>query len=163
LARRGVTIRLQGFRELERALAEDLPKATAKNALNRTAVNSMERVRVKMAQLAPHDPQDRDQDGNHLNETMKTQRVKAKRQRGSVRFKRSSGVEVMTGPAPVGKRARSNAGWQEDGTVKMGPNAYVRPAADTEGRAVVAEIRDELAKQIEKAKARIAKKLARKG
>jgi hypothetical protein len=156
-----VKVKVEGFRELERALAEDLPRATAKNALTRTAVNSMERVRLKMAQLAPYDPNDRDGDGRHLNESMKTQPVKAKRQRGSVKFARSTGVEVMTGPAPAGKIARANAGWQEDGTVKMPPNAYARPAADSEARAVVMQVRDELAAQIDKAKARIARKLAK--
>lgn len=157
-----ITIRLEGFRELERALAEDLPKATAKNVLKRTAINSMEMVRQKMAQLAPFDPLDRDEDGNHLNETMKTEPAKARRQRGSVRFERSTGVQVMTGPAPVGKRARANAGWQEDGTVKMAANPYARPAADSEGRAVVEFVKNELAFQIEKSKAKIANKLARK-
>src|SRR3546814_1454919 len=87
-----------------------------------------------MGQLAPYDPEDRDGDGKHLNETMKTQRVTAKRARGQARFDRSSGVPVMTGPAPEGKRARANAGWQEDGTVEMSTKPYARPAADRAGR-----------------------------
>jgi hypothetical protein len=155
------TFKIEGFRELERALIEDLPKATARNVLNRTATKAMERIRVKMGQLAPYDPQDRDGDGKHLKETMQTQRVTAKRSRGSAKFDRSTGVQVMAGPAPEGKRARANAGWQEDGTVEMSPNAYARPAADSEGEATVRRVRDTLAEEINKAKARIARKLAR--
>jgi hypothetical protein len=67
----------------------------------------------------------------------------------------------MTGPAPVGRRARANAGWQEYGTVKMGAKSYARGAADTEADAVIDGLGDALAKQIDKAKARIARKAAR--
>lgn len=149
-----IKLRAEGFRELERALAEDLPRATAKNALNRTAINSMERIRTRMGQLAPRDE-------GTLAESMKTERVKAKRQRGG-RYARSTGVAVMTGPAPERKIDQYNASWQEFGTVKMPANSYARPAADGEGQAVVDEVRDELTRQIEKAKARIAKKLAKR-
>lgn len=148
------TFRTTGFKELERALAEELPKATARNVLRRTATKSMERVRVKMGELAPRDE-------GVLAGSMKTQSVKAKRQRGSVKFERSSGVEVMTGPAPEGKMNRSNAGFQEDGTVNMPPNPYARPAADSEGEAVIKEVRDTLATEIQKAAARIARKAAK--
>src|SRR3546814_16340154 len=88
------TFKIEGLRELERELSE-LPKATARNVLNRTATKAIEPLRVKMGQLAPYDPEDRDGDGKHLNETMKTQRVPAKRARGPARFNRSSGVQVM--------------------------------------------------------------------
>lgn len=153
--------KVAGFKELERALGEELPKATAQNVLVRTATKSIEPLRVKMGQLAPYDPQDRDSDGKHLNETMRTQRVTAKRARGRVRFDRSTGVQVMTGPAPEGRRARANAGWQEEGTVDMSPNSYARPAADSEGEATVRRVRDTLADEVNKAKARIARKLAK--
>lgn len=155
------TFHMTGFKELERALAEELPKATARNVLTRTATKSMERVRVRMGQNAPYDPADRDEDGKHLKDTMKTQRVTAKRARGQARFDRSSGVQVMTGPAPEGQRARANAGWQEDGTVNMPPNPYVRPAADSEGEAAVKDVRDILADEVNKAKARIERKAAK--
>lgn len=148
------TFRLSGFKELEGALSDELPKATARNVMRRTATKAMERIRVKMGQLAPRDEGD-------LSESMKTQPVTAKRARGSVRFERSSGVQVMTGPAPEGQLNRSNAGWQEEGTVEMAPNAYARPAADSEGEAVVREVRDVLAEEINRAKARIARKAAK--
>lgn len=153
-------VKLKNFEELERALAEDLPRATAKNTLRKSMIAAMKRIEDGMAEKAPFDPNDRDGDGNHLRDTMKTQAVKAKRQQGG-RYARSTGIAVRTGPAPVGKRARANAGWQEEGTVKMAPNAYARPTADAEGPKVVEEVIEVLRENIDKAKARIAKKAAR--
>ena len=75
-----------------------------------------------------------------------------------MKFETRNGVEVRTGPAPTGKRARANAGWQEEGTVKQAANPYARPAADAEQNNVIDDVRDELTIQIEKAKARIAKR-----
>jgi hypothetical protein len=155
-----VTVKLTGFKELERALAEELPKATARNAMTRAATEAMEPMRERMAQLAPYDPDDRDEDGQHLRDTMRTQTAKA-RQARAFGVDRQSGVVVMTGPAPVGRRARANAGWQEYGTVKMGAKSYARVAADTEADAVIDGLGDALAKQIDKATARIARKAAR--
>lgn len=152
---------LRNFRELEKALAEELPKATARNVLRRSMVQAMKRVETGMAQRAPFDPDDRDGDGQHLRDTMKTQAVKAKRERGSARYARATGVTVRTGPAPAGRLARANAGWQEEGTVKMAPNAYARPTADAEGPAVVKDVIEVLAENIEKAKERIRRKAAK--
>lgn len=154
-----MSMRLSGFKEFERALKEELPKATAKNVLWRAAENPMKRRMEKgMAEKAPYDPNDRDGDGNHLNQTMKTERVKATRQRGSVKFESRNGVEVRTGPAPKGKRAQANAGWQEFGTVKQAAQSYARPTADAEQNHVIDDVRGELAIQIGKAKTRIAKR-----
>ena len=114
-----------------------------------------------MAELAPYDPADKDGDGVHLRDSMRTQPVTAKRARGSVKFSRSTGVAVMTGPAPNGRLARANASFQEHGTVKMSANLYSRHSSDAEGEAVIAEVSEELAAQIDKAKARIARKAAR--
>ncbi len=150
-------VRLSGWAELEKALAEELPKATARNALTRAGMQAMEPIRTRMAELAPYDPNDRDEDGKHLKDTMRSQAAKAKlaRRMGTAR---NAGVIILTGPAPVGKRARQNAGWQERGTVKMAANAYARPAIDGQSEAVMARVKQALAEQIDKAKARIAKK-----
>lgn len=157
-----ITVKTSGFKELERALAEELPKATGKAVLRRTAINSMKRIEDRMADLAPFDANDRDGDGRHLRETMTTKVVKAKRARGSVRFASQGGITVATGPAPTGRRARRNAGFQERGTVKMPAQPYARPAADAEGMAVIDDVKTELASQIDKAKARIARKAAKR-
>jgi len=149
-----VTIRfkLTGFRELERALAEELPKATARAVLVRTAKKVMEPVREGMVRKAPKNTEE-------LAKGMRTQVVKAKRQ-SRTRFERSSGVSVNTGPT-TGSQEGGNPAWQEFGTEKMPAHPYARPTADEEGPRVIEAVREELTTQIEKAKARIAKRAAR--
>jgi hypothetical protein len=92
---------------------------------------------------------------------MKTQEVKATRQRGQVRFDPKTSIELITGPAPEGRLNRANAGFQEYGTVKMGPNAYARPTADAENENVVDDLREILGDEIRKTAARAARKAAR--
>ncbi|MGV7119556.1 hypothetical protein [Sphingopyxis sp. 550A] len=150
-------VKVSGFKELDAALGE-LTKVTARNVLFRTAEKSMEPMREKMKYFAPYDAHDRDGDGKHLEDTMTTERVKAKRARGSVKYQASDGVEVMTGPAPKGKRARANAGWQEDGTSKMEANSYVLPAFDSEGMATVDRVRENLLIELDKTTDRIRKR-----
>jgi len=151
MSRGPIRVRLTGFRELERALAEELPKATAKSVLRRTAVNSMERIRTGMADRAPKD------DGT-LAASMKTKPVKAKRD-SRTRYARQNGVSVNTGP--VGREEGGNAAWQEFGTEKMPAHPFARPTADAEGMNVINDVRAELTKQVEAAKKRIARKAAR--
>jgi hypothetical protein len=159
-----VKVDLKGDWSLETALVE-LEKLTGKtttgrNVLVRGGTAALAPMRDRMAQLAPHDPQDRDGDGNHLRDTMRTQAAKAGQMR-ALGMDRRSGVLLLTGPAPVGRRARANAGWQEDGTVKMQPNAYVRPAADSTSDKVIDELTGFIIGEIGKAKARIQRKAAK--
>ena len=144
---------VRGFKELDRALGE-LPKSTGKNVLKRVAIKAMKRMEDGMAQRAPRD------DGTLAN-SMRTQAVKATRQRGQTRFDARNGVEVITGPAPEGRMDRANAGFQEFGTVKMPAQPYMRPAADYEAEGVIEVLKDELATQIDKAVTRIQRKAAR--
>lgn len=150
--RSAIRVRITGFRELERALAEELPKATAKAVLRRTAVKSMERIRTGMAERAPKDT-------GYLADHMKTQNAKAERIPGSKRYKKQNGVSVNTGP--IGVPEGGNPAWQEFGTEKMAATPYARPTADAEGENVIADVKDELTRQIEAAKKRIARKAAR--
>ena len=137
---------------MERSLAEDMPKATAKNTLRRAAINAMKKIENHAKGLAPRD------DGD-LIESIKTKNVRAKRI-SATRFARSEGVTVATGPS--GKnQAGGNAAWQEFGTVKNSAQPYMRPAADAQGQRVIDDIREELATQINKALARIAKKASK--
>lgn len=146
-----VTIQTHGFKELERALAEELPKATAKNVLRRSATNAMKLIEDRARGLAPVER-------GRLRDGIVTKPTKAKRV-SRTRFASSSGVEVATGP--TGRPEGGNASWQEFGTVKMAAHPYMRPAADAEGHNVIDIVRTELALQIDKAKARIARKAAR--
>lgn len=148
-----MTAEVRGFKELDAALGE-LPKATGKNVLKRVAIKAMARMEQGMSARAPREE-------GTLAESMRTQAVKATRQRGQVRFDAKSSVEVITGPAPEGRMDRANAGFQEFGTVKMGANSYARPTADSENENVVDDVRDMLGAEIDKAAARIARKAAR--
>jgi len=145
-------ITITGFDELNRALAEDLPKATSKAVLRRTAIKVMERIRVGMAERAP-------KDSGELAGSMRTQPVKAKRI-SRTRYAASSGVSVNTGP--TGREEGGNAAWQEFGTVDEPAQPYARPTADAEGMNVLNDAKGELTAQIDAAKARIARKAARR-
>lgn len=146
-----IKVKITGFRELEKALAEEMPKATARGVLRRTAANAMERIRTGMAQRAPKDSGD-------LADSMATKPVKAKRT-SRTRYAKQGGVSYNTGP--TGREEGGNAAWQEFGTVDRPAQPFARPTADAEGTAVIDEVAAELTKQVEAAKARIAKKLAR--
>lgn len=147
-----VSFRTRGFAELERALADELPKATARNVLRRAGLAAMDRVEKKAQALAP-------KDSGGLTTSIETRVGKAKRI-SRTRFARSTGVEIATGPTG-GREEGGNAAWQEFGTVNMAANPYMRPAADGESQAVIADVREELAQQIDKARVRIARKAAR--
>jgi HK97 gp10 family phage protein len=145
-------VEVKGFRELEKALAEELPKATAKNALRRAMVATMKsHIEEPAKQLAPRER-------GTLEKGITTKSAKAKRT-SRTRYARSTGLTVETGP--TGRPEGGNAAWQEFGTVKMPPHPYMRPAADSGGQKVIDDIRDNLKAEIDKAKARIARKAAR--
>lgn len=146
------TVKLEGFRELERALAEDMPKAAAKSTLRRAGIRSMKRLEEAARRYAP-------KQRGELAGGITTKVVKAKRQAGSAKFARSEGIEVETGP--TGRPEGGNAAWQEFGTVKMSAQPYMRPAADAELPHVAEQVREELRLQIEKTKKRIARKAAK--
>lgn len=148
-----ITFKTQGFPELEKALAEELPKATAKNVLRRAGIAAMGRIESKARQRVPVD------DGT-LRDSIATKPVRARRI-SRTQFARSTGVEIATGP--TGRPAGGVGAWQEDGTVNMAANPYMRPAADEEAGAVIGDVRDELATQVGKAKTRIARRAAKKG
>lgn len=146
------SFRIIGGRELDRALADELPKAVARNVMKRAAIDAMQPLEAAAKGFAPRD------DGD-LADGITTQPVKAKRARGSVRYDAASGVEVATGP--TGRQEGGNPSWQENGTVDMPAHPYMRPAADSEGANVIARIRAALVVQIDKSKARIAARAAK--
>ena len=142
-------IKTHGFKELERALAEELPKATAKNVLRRSATEVMQnRIESRARELAP-------KERGKLADGIVTKPVRAKRV-SRTQYASQSGVAVATGP--TGRPEGGNASWQEHGTANMPANPYMRSAVDAEGEAVIDDIREVLTAQIEKAKARIARK-----
>ena len=142
---------MSGFRELERALSEDLPKATAKNVLKRSATAAMKRIEDRAKQLAPRNT-------GETADSITTKNVAAKRV-SRTRYARSTGVTVATGP--TGHPAGGKAAFSEFGTVKSPAQPYMRPAADAEGQAVIKDVKEALTDQVDKAKKRIARKMAK--
>lgn len=147
------TFKAKGFKELEQSLIEELPKATARNVLRRAATNALEPVAERMSQLAPRD-------SGTLAGSMRVQPARAKLAR-AIGVPRKDGVVVLAGPGPENTTDRSNAFFQEFGTVKQSAQPYARPAADTDAQAAVRDVRRALTEEVEKAKARIARKAAR--
>ncbi len=141
-----------GFDELERALVDELPKATAKNILKRAALAAMKPVVERAQQLVPVDK------GN-LRDSIKAQALTAKRV-SRTRFEASKGVTVAVSPTGF-KQDGFYARFQEFGTVKQAANPYMRPAWDSEEGPTLDRIKSEIAVQIGKARVRIARKLAR--
>lgn len=169
-----------GFDELENILVNELPKATAKSVLRRAAIKAMAPVEARAKQLVPKDT-------GALAASITTKVVKAKRQRGSVKYERSSGVAVRTGPtmgdyrplktpvAYVSKGVRAGKfrdyqigsatgiyGWfVEYGTKDTAPQPYMRPAIDGQSEKVIASVGKTLADEIKKARKRLARKAAK--
>lgn len=147
---------LKGFRGVEAALVEleqlSGRTATGKNAVRRGMMKAMKRIEDRAKALAPVD------DGA-LRESITTKNAKAQRQRGSVKFERQTGVEILTGP--TGRQEGGYGAFQEFGTVNMAANPFMRPAADTEGQNVVNEVVDIIADEMAKSAARARKKAAK--
>jgi HK97 gp10 family phage protein len=145
-----------GFEGLEDALIEleqFSGRTTAgKNAVQRGMKSAMKRVENKAKSLVPVDEGD-------LRDSITTKKERAKRQRGSAKFARQTGISMLTGP--TGKPEGGNPAWQEEGTVKMTPQPYMRPAADSEGQKVIADVAKELQDAVMKSVARARKKAAR--
>ncbi len=151
-----IQFQLSGFKELEDALKNELPKATARNAMRRAALTAMAPVVEAAQNLAP-------KKSGALAMSIGVQVLKAQRVKGSSRFQSQGGsITVQAGPMGV-KRSMNyyNAFWQEYGTVKMPANPFMRPAADAATGNVLDILRSELLVQIDKAKSRIARRAAK--
>jgi HK97 gp10 family phage protein len=139
--------KVEGLRELERALAE-LPKATAKNTLKRTLKLAAQPIADHAQRLAP-----RDTGGLAEGIMVTTKKPKRHKPKSGRAF-----AEIYIGP-----KARSvNAVPQEFGTVNHPAQPFMRPAWDAEQMTALDIIKNELGGQITKAAARLAKKAARK-
>lgn len=141
------TFKIEGLRELERALGE-LPKATGKNVLKRTLMKVAKPIEADARRLAPVLRGD-------LEKHIATSTKLATRQKRA-QPKRST-VEVH-----VGADTRPQAHLQEFGTAHHPPQPFLRPAWDGNRLAALEAIKSDLAMEIEKARARLARKAARK-
>lgn len=152
-------VKLEGFRELDRALAR-LPKATGKNVLRRIARGALEPMAAAAQSHAPRGPT-----GNlHVGIAVSQKRTKrsktqavAMRKSGKWRSDPSTGIEMAMGPTSR-MGVLGYASFVEFGTVDTAPQPYMRPAWDGGAMNALEYIKANLKGAIDKAAARLAKK-----
>jgi HK97 gp10 family phage protein len=148
MASRGVTVRIEGLKELEAALTE-LPTANAKAVLRRTLKEAGEPVARAARSLAPKDHGD-------LAESIDVSPKLSGRQ--SKLHKKEAAVEMFIGAGP----SAAHAHLQEFGT---GPGhvaqPFMRPAWDQNKAKVLDTIANMTWIEIEKTAKRLAKRAAR--
>lgn len=140
------TFKIEGLRELEDALKE-LPRATGKNTLMRALIKAGGPVAADAASAA------RRLSGK-LQRSFGVSQKLSRRQKSQHR--KESTVEVFAGPG-----ALAQAITEEFGTAHSGPHPTLRPSWDANRMKVLESIRDDLAAEIEKARARLARKAAK--
>ncbi|MBX7496764.1 HK97 gp10 family phage protein [Qipengyuania sp. 6B39] len=150
------TVELQGFGGVEEALVE-LEQLSGRTTLGKNAVmrglrKSMKRIEDAAKAKVPVDEGD-------LRDSITTKKARARRIPGSRKFERQTGIDMLTGP--TGRQQGGVGAFQEFGTVNMPANPFMRPAADSEGQAVVDEVIDVIRDEVAKTAARARKKAAK--
>lgn len=141
-----IVLHLDGLKELDDALTE-LPKATARNVLLRTLKEQGQPIAAAGEANAPRDK-------GHLADSYTVGTKLSRRQKKL--HKKESHVELFIGPTPHPKSVQT-----EFGNAHQSPHPHLRPAWDGNWKRVLEGIKDSLAAQIEKARARLARKAAR--
>jgi HK97 gp10 family phage protein len=149
-----MTVQLQGFRELEKALAE-LPKATGRNVLRRVARRALEPMAEKARSLAPKDSGD-------LAESIQISEKRTKRVTRINRFDKNTGIEMAMGPVSGGG-VLNYATFVEFGTIDTAPHPFLRPAWYRGKDDALEYVKANLGREIDRAATRLAKKVARIG
>lgn len=144
-----VVVKFEGGRELERALGE-LPKATARNTLNRVLMKAAENMDDIASGFAPVDTGQLQRSvvtGKRLTQSQSRQQKKDGKHFAEVHV----GTEVPTGI------------FQEFGTFKEPAQPFMRPSWDSTKVGALKTIQTQLGIEIEKSRARLAKKAAKFG
>ena len=138
--------KVEGLKDLDAALKE-LPKSTSRGILRRTLTKEAQPIAVAGEALAP----------KLTGKLAKSYTVGTKLSRRQKRMhKKESDVEVFVGPTPHAKSVQT-----EFGNAHHAAHPHLRPAWDSNWRRVLDGIRNTLANEIEKTRARIARKAAR--
>lgn len=138
--------KVEGLAELDEALQE-LPKATARAVLVRTLKKEGQRIADAGEAYAPK------RTGELAASYTVTQKLSRRQRAQNIK---ESDVEVYIGPTPHTKSIQT-----EFGNAHQRPEPHMRPAWDANWRAVLDGIRDTLESEIEKTRARIARKAER--
>ena len=146
-------VRVEGLRELEKALAE-LPKATGKNVLRRT----LRQAAQPMADLAEgRAPRASGQLQRSVGMGTRLSKRQARLQRREPEYEKPTGAQLF-----VGAGALPQAHLREFGGDGRGAQPFMRPAWDAEKRPMLERIKATLAEEIRKAAERLARKAARR-
>lgn len=141
-----VKFKVEGLSDLKTAL-DELPKATSRNVLLRTLKEEGKPIAAAGEAKAP----------KRTGKLAASYTVGTKLSKRQKRLnKKESAVEVYVGPTPHPKSVQT-----EFGNAHQPPEPHLRPAWDGNVSKVLEGIRDTLAKEIEKARARLARKAER--
>lgn len=152
------TVRLEGFRELDRALGE-LPKAVARNTLVRVGKKRLQPIAETANALAPDDPET--EGGLHRSFVVGT---KLNRRQKSLLRRAVRRGEADKHFAEIYAGTNDPAGVQQEfGNVNHGPQPMLRPAWDQHKGGLLPGLGDDLWEAIKKSAARVAARLARAG
>lgn len=149
-----MTVRLEGFRELERALNE-LPKSTGKAVLRRVSKGALQPMAEKAKGLAPKDKGD-------LAASIQVSERRTKRVARINRFDKNTGIQMSMGPVSGGG-VLNYATFAEFGTSDTRARPFMRPAWDGGKDDALDYVKANLGNEIAKAAKRLAKKAARIG
>jgi HK97 gp10 family phage protein len=140
------TVEIEGLSDVAAGL-DELSKSMTTNVLKRALLRAAEPMAADAKRLAPR-----------LSGALQTSiepGTKLSRRQKSL-YRKQSKVEIF-----VGAGALAQAITQEFGTVTNKPQPFMRPAWDANKREAFNLIKEDLADEIEKARARIARKAAR--
>lgn len=138
-------LEVEGLSELEEALKE-LPRATARNVLLRVLKAKAQPIADAGEALAPR----------LTGGLAQSYQVSTKLSRSQKKTKKQSGVEVYVGPTAHPKSIQT-----EFGNSHQAPHPHLRPAWDGNVMNVLDGITESLRAEIEKARARLARKAER--
>lgn len=140
-------VKVEGLRELSRALTDELPKATRRGVLRRALKQAAKPIEGDAESRAPVRR-------GHLQTSVETGTKLSRRQKS--KHKKESEVEVFVGAGPL---AQATA--QEFGTAYHGPQPFMRPAWDSNKRGALQSLKGAITTELEKARKRAARKAAR--
>lgn len=149
-------VRLEGFRELDLALA-NLSKATAKNTLRRIARGALEPMADNASAKAPH----RSGRLAYSITVSEKRTARARWQNGKFKSSASTGIVMAMGPAS-GLGTLNYATFDEFGTVDTPAFGFMRAAWDAGAYQAMEYVKMNLSIEIDKAALRYARKIAKR-
>lgn len=155
----GVTVKLEGFDEFERNLAQ-LEKLATRRAVARRSLLKAAQPMAKLAQSVA--PRDTGRLANSIIVGAKLSGRQAKLHRRMFKDDRTS-VELFVGPSYLLGASGRHGHLVEFGTAHHSPQPFMRPAWDQDHKALLQRLGELMAKEIDKAITRQARKASKAG